>query len=136
MSKRPIRPPGIFSGGQYSPVIDSEGLVFLSGQVPCDEMGALVSEDFAVQARQVFENMRRCLAAAGCTLDDVVKVIGFLDDLGNAAQYGDIYAEFFAEPYPARSTVQAGLAAGFKVEVEAIARKPSANSASRAGARS
>jgi 2-iminobutanoate/2-iminopropanoate deaminase len=109
--------------GQYSAVVESEGLVFLSGQVPYEEDGTLVTGDFAAQARQVFANMGRCLAAAGCGFEDVLKVTTYLADLHDAPVYSAIYGEFFAEPYPARATVQAGLA-GFKIEVEVVARVP------------
>jgi 2-iminobutanoate/2-iminopropanoate deaminase len=118
-----IRPEGI-TAGQYSPVVESDGFVFLSGQVPLDADGKLVSDDFAVQARQVFTNMGRCLSAAGCGFTDVLKVTTYLADLGDAASYAEIYGEFFDEPYPARATLQAGLAAGFKIEIEAIAHVP------------
>jgi reactive intermediate/imine deaminase len=105
--------------------VESDGLVFSSGQVPLDASGTLFSDDFAVQARQVFENMRRCLDATGCGFADVLKVTTYLADLADAPTYSEIYGEFFAQPYPARATVQAGLAAGFRIEVEAIARVPS-----------
>lgn len=124
MSKQPIQPgapcppPGL-----YTPAIESDGLVFLSGQVPFNGDGKLVSEDFATQARQVFENMSHCLAAAGCNFADVLKVTGFLVDMKYAKVFNEIYGEYFAAPYPARSTVQVVLP-DFKLEVEAIARKP------------
>jgi len=128
MPKRAIAPDGV-PAGQYTPVVESEGLVFLSGQVPFDENGSLIAGDFSTQAHQAFENMRRCLAAAGCEFSDVVKVTTFLADFGDASEYGQIYAEYFTEPYPARSTVQAGLA-GFKIEIEAVARIPTPRSPS------
>jgi 2-iminobutanoate/2-iminopropanoate deaminase len=123
MTLHAIRPEGI-AAGQYSPVVESDGLVFLSGQVPLDAGGRLVSEDFAAQARQVMENMGRCLTAAGCGFGDVLKVTSYLADLADASTYSEIYGEFFTEPYPARATVQAGLAGGFRIEMEAIARIP------------
>jgi 2-iminobutanoate/2-iminopropanoate deaminase len=104
--------------------MESDGFVFLSGQVPIDASGTLVSDDFAVQARQVLENMGRCLGAAGCGFADVLKVTTYLADFADAPSYAEIYGEFFAEPYPARATVQAGLAGGFRIEIEAIARVP------------
>ena len=107
----------------YSPVVVSEDLVLLSGQIPFDEQGALVSEEFATQARQVFENMRRCLASAGCGFGDVVKVTAYLASFDDFAAYNEIYDDYFEPPYPARTTVQAGLY-GFRIEVEALARRP------------
>lgn len=118
--------------GQYTPAIESDGLVFLSGQVPFDADGQLVSEDFAQQARQVFANMGHCLAAAGCDFDDVLKVTAFLVDMNDAKVFNDMYGEHFAAPFPARSTVQVVLP-GFKLEVEAIARKPDLQTTEKSG---
>jgi 2-iminobutanoate/2-iminopropanoate deaminase len=70
------------------------------------------------------ENLSRCLTAAGCSLNDVVKTTVFLMDLANFAECNEEYARHFAKPYPARSTVQVGLAAGLLVEIEAVARRP------------
>jgi 2-iminobutanoate/2-iminopropanoate deaminase len=64
-----------------------------------------------------------CLSAAGCTLDDVLKVNAFLADLGDFDGYNGVYREFFAEPYPARTSVQAGLPPGILIEIEAVARR-------------
>ena len=64
------------------------------------------------------------MEAAGCTLDDVVKVNAYLVDLGDFPAYNEVYVEFFSQPYPARTSVQAGLPAGVLIEIEAVARKP------------
>jgi 2-iminobutanoate/2-iminopropanoate deaminase len=110
----------------YSPVVVSGDTVYTAGQVAFDGEGNLVEGGIAEQTRQVLETLRTCLEAAGCTLDDVVKVTAFLVDLsGDVAAYNEVYREFFAEPYPARSTVQAGLAPGVLVEIEAVARRAS-----------
>ena len=109
----------------YSPVVISGDTVYTAGQVAYDANGALVEGGIEEQTRRVLENVRTCLEAAGCTLDDVVKVTAFLVDLGEVAGYNEVYREFFDEPYPARSTVQAGLAPGVLVEIEAVARKGS-----------
>jgi reactive intermediate/imine deaminase len=108
----------------YSPVVVSHDLVLLSGQVPFDADGNIVSDDAEDQVRQVFENVGRCLAAAGCGFEDVIKVTTFLADLSDFAVYNEIYSEYFRPPYPARTTVGAALI-GIKIEVEAIARRPS-----------
>ena len=68
--------------------------------------------------------MQACLEAAGCGLDDVVKVNAFLADLADFEGYNAVYREHFTAPYPARTTVQAGLPAGLLVEIEAVARIP------------
>ena len=68
--------------------------------------------------------MAACLAATGCGMGDVVKTTVFLTDLANFAVFNEVYARHFEPPYPARSTVQVGLADGLLVEIEAIARRP------------
>jgi 2-iminobutanoate/2-iminopropanoate deaminase len=72
----------------------------------------------------VFDNIRACLEAAGCGLADVIKVNGFLTDLDSFDVYNAVYRDYFAEPYPARTTVGAALAPGLLVEVEVVARRP------------
>lgn len=108
----------------YSPVVISGDHVFTAGQVAFDETGSLVGDDMETQARRALENLSSCLAAAGCTLEDVVKVNAYLADLADFDAYNAVYTEFFAEPYPARTTVQAGLPPGLLVEIEAVARPP------------
>ena len=126
MTREALHPEGIANPqAPYSPVVVSGDLVATAGQVAFDECGVLVGDGIEEQARQVFENLSRCLAAAGCGLDDVIKVTTFLSDLGDFAAYNGVYEEFFSPPYPARTTVQTGLAAGLRIEVEALARKPS-----------
>jgi 2-iminobutanoate/2-iminopropanoate deaminase len=107
----------------YSSVVVSGDLVFTAGQAPFDADGKLISEDFAEQTHQTLKNLGRCLEAAGCGYDDVLKVNAFLVDLNDFPTYNEVYRQYFSEPYPARTTVGANLV-GFKVEIEAIARKP------------
>jgi 2-iminobutanoate/2-iminopropanoate deaminase len=109
----------------YSPVIVSGDLVYTAGQVAHDENGELVDDDIVAQTRRTIENLSACLAAAGCGLEDVLKVTAFLDDLGDMAAYNEVYKEYFREPYPARSTVGVSLPGGLRVEIEAVARRPS-----------
>jgi 2-iminobutanoate/2-iminopropanoate deaminase len=119
-----IQPEGLAKPAPpYTPVIVSGDLVYTAGQGPFDAEGNLVSDDFAEQAHQTLRNVGLCLAAAGCGFEDVIKVNGFLSDLGNFATYNEIYREYFSEPYPARTTVGAAMV-GIDIEVEAIARKP------------
>jgi 2-iminobutanoate/2-iminopropanoate deaminase len=110
----------------YSPVFVSDDLVFVSGQIAFDEERKLVADDIEGQCHRVFENLRRCLAAAGCGFEDVVKVNAFLTDLGNFAAFNAVYAQYFRPPFPARSTVGVELVPGILVEVEVIARQPAA----------
>jgi 2-iminobutanoate/2-iminopropanoate deaminase len=107
----------------YSPVVVSGDTVYTAGQIATDPDGNLVQGGIAEQARQTLENVRTCLEAAGCTMDDVVKVNAYLADLGDFPGYNEVYIEFFDQPYPARTSVQAGLPAGVLVEIEAVARR-------------
>ena len=118
-----VQPEGLARpAAPYSPVVVSGDVVFTAGQVGFDESGQLAAEDIEGQCRQALENLRTALRAAGCELDDVVKVNAFLTDLGNFPVFNDVYREYFHEPYPARSTVGVSLPAGILVEIEAVAR--------------
>lgn len=112
--------------GPYSQAIAAGGFLFASGQVPIDPAtGDLAGADVESQARQVFANLQQVLAAAGCGFADVVKTTVFLTDLANFAAVNEIYADYFVQPYPARSCVQiAALPKGSLLEVELIAKIP------------
>jgi 2-iminobutanoate/2-iminopropanoate deaminase len=107
----------------YSPVVVSGDTVWTAGQIANDAEGNLIGGGIAEQTRRSLENVRACLKAAGCTMDDVVKVNAYLADLGHLAGYNEVYRKFFAEPYPARSSVQAGLPPRVLVEIEVVARR-------------
>jgi reactive intermediate/imine deaminase len=107
----------------YSPVVVSGDLVYTAGQVALDTEGKVVAGGIEEQTEQVLDNVERCLAAAGCSLDDVVKVTAFVSDLGGFEGFNRVYARRFAEPYPARSTVGVRLAPGLLVEIEVVARR-------------
>jgi 2-iminobutanoate/2-iminopropanoate deaminase len=124
MSRDAIQPEGVARPkAPYSPVVVSGDHVFTAGQVGFDVHGNLVAGGIAEQTRQALENVRGCLEAAGSGLGQVVKVTAFLADLGEFEGYNAVYREFFDEPYPARTTVQAGLPGGILVEIEAVARQ-------------
>ena len=106
-----------------SPAVRAGDLIYVSGQVPVRADGTLEDGGIEAQTRQVLENLRICLEAAGSSLDEVVKVTAFLADLGDFAAYNDVYREYFHEPYPARTTVGAMLPQGILVEIEALARR-------------
>jgi 2-iminobutanoate/2-iminopropanoate deaminase len=108
----------------FSPIVVSGDLVYTAGQVATDASGRIVSDEIEAQCRRVLDNVRACLHAAGCELSDVIKVNAFLTDLDNFAVFNAVYRDYFAEPYPARTTVGAALAADFLVEVEVVARRP------------
>lgn len=124
MPRDAIQPDGVATPTPpYSPVVVGGDVVYTAGQVGHAADGSLVAGGIEEQTRQALENVRACLAAAGCALDDVVKVTAFLADLGDIAGYNEVYREFFDAPYPARTSVQAGLPAGILVEIEAVARR-------------
>lgn len=110
--------------GPYSQAVEDAGWIFLSGQIPLDPAsGRIVEGDIEAQTRRVLENLRAVLAAAGASLDDVVRTTIYLVDLAVFPRVNAVYAEHFtAPPRPARSTVQvAALPLGSEVEIDAIA---------------
>jgi reactive intermediate/imine deaminase len=108
--------------GPYSQAVRAGNTLWLSGQIPLDPLTKeLVKGDIEVQARRVFENLKAVISAAGAGFDDVVKTTIFLTDLGHFAEVNKVMAEYFREPYPARSTVGVtALPRGAQVEVECI----------------
>lgn len=123
MARDARQPEGLTPPGPpYSPVVVAGDLVFTAGQVAFDATGGLIAGGVEEQTDQVLDNVERCLAAAGCSMDDVVKVTVFLSDLQDFDAFNHAYARRFAPPYPARSTVGARLADGLLVEIEAVAR--------------
>ena len=113
--------------GPYSQAIGAGQLLFCSGQLPVvPKTGDLVAQDASAQARQVLENLGAVLKAGGSFYAQVVKTTVFLTDLNDFAAMNSVYSEFFPDAPPARSTIQvAALPKGAKVEIEAIALKPS-----------
>ncbi len=109
--------------GPFSQAIAAGGMLYASGQVPIDPAtGELAGADIETQAKQVFENLKQVLQAAGTDFGSVVKTTVFLTDLANFGMVNDIYAEYFTAPYPARSCVQiSALPKGALIEAELIA---------------
>jgi 2-iminobutanoate/2-iminopropanoate deaminase len=111
--------------GPYSQAIVCDGWVFVSGQIPATSAGDLVVDDLAAATRQCVRNIAAVLAAAGATLEDVVKVTVFLTDLGGFETMNAAYREAFGDSPPARACVEVGrLPRDVPVEIEAIARVP------------
>jgi len=109
--------------GPYSQAVKAGGFVFVSGQIPLRPDGTLVEGDIRAQARQVLENVKAILEAAGSGLDRVVQVTAYLTDINDFQAFNEVYAEFFKEPYPARAVVGvAALPKGVKVEVATVAK--------------
>ena len=109
--------------GPYSQGVRSGDNLYLSGQVPLDPAtGKRVDGDISAQARRVFDNLRAVLEAAGASFGDVVRVGIYLTDLGNFGAVNEVMKQYFAEPYPARSTIGvAALPLGAAIEIDVIA---------------
>ena len=109
--------------GPYSQAITTDDLVFCSGQVGLDPAtGELVGGGVEAETERVIRNLEAVLDAAGCSLADVVKTTCFLADINDFKRFNEVYARFWPDPPPARSTFQvAALPKGGRVEIEAIA---------------
>ena len=110
--------------GPYSQAVVSQGFAFLSGQIALDPAtGQLVAAgDIASQAERVLENMRAVLEACGSSLAQVVKTTVYLKDMGEFAAMNEVYARYFPQNAPARSTVEsARLPRDVRVEIDCIA---------------
>lgn len=110
--------------GPYSQAIRTGTMVICSGQIGIDpKTGNLVEGGIKEQTKQVLENIKSVLEAAGCTLENVVKTTVFLTHMDDFGAMNEIYGSVFAKPYPARSTVEvAKLPKDAVVEIECIAR--------------
>lgn len=112
--------------GPYSQAVECNGMVFVSGQLPVDPMTGEMPDTPAEQARRALENVRAIVESSGCTMADCVKVTIYLTDLSAFAQVNEVYKEFFAEPYPARSCIEvSAVPKGAMLEIDAIAIRSS-----------
>ena len=111
--------------GPYSQAIEVNGFVYASGQIPIDPAtGQFVEGGIKEQTRQSLTNAQNILKEAGTDLSHVVKTTVYLSDIANFAPMNEVYAEFFTEPYPARSAVAVkDLPKGALVEIEVLAAK-------------
>ena len=109
--------------GPYSQAIAVGNLLFCAGQIPLDQAtNEIVGTDVTAQAERVCQNIAGVLQANGMTFANVVKTTVFLTDLAQFAAMNAVYAKYFTEPFPARSTIQvAGLPRGAQVEIEVTA---------------
>ena len=112
--------------GPYSQGIVAGDLIFCAGQGAIDPATQeLRRGSVAEETERTLQNLRAVLEAAGATLDDVLKTTVFLADINDFSAMNEVYARFFGDPPPARTTVEvAALPKGFKVEIECIARRP------------
>ncbi|MBO6005985.1 MAG: RidA family protein [Paludibacteraceae bacterium] len=109
--------------GPYSQAIRVGNLIYTSGQIPIDPAkGELIDGDIKAQTRQSLNNIKAILEEAGTSLNSVIKTTVFLTDMSDFADMNSVYAEFFTEPYPARSAVAVKtLPKGAQIEIEVIA---------------
>ena len=112
--------------GTYSQAVKAGTTVYLSGQIPLvPATMELVSQDFAEQATQVFENIKAVCEAAGGTTNDLVKVNIYLLDLGHFATVNEIMSKYFAKPYPARAAIGIKeLPKGAQIEIDGVMELP------------
>ena len=107
--------------GAYSQGLRAGDFVFVSGQGPLDpQTGKIVGETIEEQTERVLENIKAILAAGGASMADVVKVTAHLSDLALFERYNKVYARYFPDPKPTRTTVGSQLL-GILVEIDAIA---------------
>ncbi|HET6806829.1 MAG TPA: RidA family protein [Frateuria sp.] len=108
--------------GPYSQAVRAGGTVYFSGQIPLDPAtGNLVEGDISAQTRRVFDNLAEVAKAAGGSLSQFARVGIYVTDLANFAAVNTVMAEYFQQPYPARSTIEvSALPKGAQVEVDAI----------------
>src|SRR5262249_16474122 len=127
MSIEQILPAGAPSPrGHYTPAIRAGDCIYVSGQGPIDPItDTLAVGDVQMQTRLTLQNVERILAAAGASLTDVVKVSVFLRDIGEFKRMNQVYAEFFGDHKPARTTIESKFhQAEMLVEIDCVAYKP------------
>jgi reactive intermediate/imine deaminase len=112
--------------GPYSPAVRAGGFIFVAGQGPTDPATQKMSfGDIRHETRIVLNNIKRILEGCGASMSDVVKCSVFLADARDFSAMNEVYAEFFGDEKPARTTVEAKFAVpDMKVEIDAIAYKP------------
>ena len=123
-----LSPPGVAAPrGPYSPAVRAGGFIYVSGQIPVDPVtNQTVTGDVKAETRQVLSNIQRILEGCGATMSDVVKCGVFLTDVTDFAAMNEVYAEFFGQAKPARTTIAVAALPlqGAKVEIDAVAYKP------------
>lgn len=109
--------------GPYSQGVVSGDMFYSSGQIPLTPAGEIAGDAIGEQTHQVFANLKAVLAEAGSSLDNVIKTTVFIKDMNDFAALNEIYASYFGDHKPARSTVEvASLPKDVKVEIEVIAK--------------
>ena len=112
--------------GPYEQALKVDGWVFTSGQIPLDpKTGTMVDGGIGAQTRQVLDNLRAVLEAAGTSMSRVVKTTVYMTNLADFQKMNEVYAEYFPQDKPARSTVGvAALPRGAMIEIDVVAQAP------------
>jgi len=128
MPRKIVNARGAAAIGPYSHAVESNGMLFLSGQTPIDPVtGKLVEADIEGQTAQCLENLFNVLSGAQLTSEDEISVNVYLIDMGDFARMNAVYSKHFDAPYPARTTIGcASLPLGARVEIGMIAKLPTA----------
>lgn len=108
----------------FSPAVEANGFVFVSGQASVDAAGAIVPGTFEEEMRRSMANVVSVLASAGLGLRDVVHVTSYVRDAEDGARYNELYREYFSAPYPARTTLSNCLSPALRFEIDVIAVRP------------
>lgn len=121
-----LTPPGTPTPrGPYSPAVRAGDFIFVAGQTAVDPVtNQFVPGDVQQETRMTLNNIRRILEGAGATMADVVRCGVFLKDGGDFAKMNEVYAEFFGENKPARTTIECKFAMDIRVEIDCIAYSP------------
>ena len=111
--------------GPYSQAVEVNGIVYTSGVIPIvPATGEIVEGGIEEQAEQALGNLKALIEASGAKIEDTVKTVVFIKDMNDFAAMNEVYASFFKEPFPARTTVEAArLPKDVLVEIEAVAYK-------------
>lgn len=125
MIKKIFVPEGTVVVGPYSPAVEAGDFVYFSGQIPVDsKTGKIVDGGIKEQAVKCLENLTAVLDAASVTSDNIIKTTVYLTDMANYAVVNEVYANYFKEPYPARTAIAVvALPLGANVEIEVVARR-------------
>lgn len=117
----PINPDTPVSHLPFSPVVRVGDLVFVSGQASVDATGKIISDTFEGEFRRSVENLRKVLQTAGCDLNDVIQTRNYVRDAEEVPLYNQLYREYFAAPFPTRTTITNCLPPALRYEIECIA---------------
>lgn len=105
----------------FSPAVKVGDLIFVSGQASVDASGKIITDSFEGEFRRSIENMRKVLEAAGSDLRHVIQTRNYVRDAADVPRYNELYREYFAAPFPARTTITNCLPPTLKYEVECVA---------------